>query len=65
MKSCAPYAIREDRALTAAHVGTGLLARTAMAATKPTTGTDPRVAFAGVTPVANQESHPPRGGSPA
>ncbi len=57
-------AIREDRALTAAHVGAGLLASCAPNATSKTTGMAP-VSFVGIPAyVADQESHPPRGSSP-
>ena len=59
-------AIRKDRALTAAHAGTGLLASCAPTATKRMTGTEPRVTFVNAPAyVADQGSHPPRGGSPA
>ncbi|HVF04689.1 MAG TPA: hypothetical protein VNA20_07615 [Frankiaceae bacterium] len=57
-------AIREDRALTAAHLGAGLPASCAPTATSKTTGMS-LVSFAGVPAyVADQGSHPPRGSSP-
>lgn len=59
-------AIRKDRALTPAHVGAGLLGSSTSTAASTTTGNAARISFAGVPAyVADQESHPPRGSSPA
>ncbi|HWL35103.1 MAG TPA: hypothetical protein VNQ77_02820 [Frankiaceae bacterium] len=60
-------AIRTERALSAAHVGTTALAsRTRLAATKQINGlSTPVVGFVGVPAyTADQESHPPRGNPP-
>jgi len=57
-------AIRTDRALSAAHGGTGVLASRTWTATKTANGL-PKVSFVGVPAyVADQESHPPRGTAP-
>jgi hypothetical protein len=59
-------AIRTDRALTAAHEGTTMLAsRTRLGATKLNGLSMPVVGFVGVPAyTADQESHPPRGNPP-